>query len=59
LAYKRKKNSAAAGERTAKSRHNTRQNNTIHQALVLQFFHNIFSHFTRDLEATLPLPPCL
>jgi hypothetical protein len=40
----------------------TQQNTTRdkpHHTLALQFSHNIFSHYTRDLEATLPLPPRL
>jgi hypothetical protein len=41
--------------------HDTRttEPNTRQVALALQFSHNIFSHYTRDLEAPLPLPPCL
>jgi hypothetical protein len=40
-----------------------RQQNTtrvkLRHALSLQLSHNISSHYIRDLEATLPLPPCL
>jgi hypothetical protein len=36
------------------------QRRTLHTPhLHFSFSHNIFSHSSRDLEATLPLPPCL
>jgi hypothetical protein len=32
---------------------------TRHTTCSFSFSHNILSHSIRDLEATLPLPPCL
>jgi hypothetical protein len=47
------------GEASPQPRGGRIQFNATHRALTLLFSHNIFNHSTRDLGATLPLPPCL
>jgi hypothetical protein len=47
------------GEASPQPRGERREFKATPCALTLLLSHDIFSHRSRDLEATLPLPPCL